>query len=652
MDVPLPDWMGDEDIISIRVAQLMLLVMKEQKKSEYVARDIENRLRNVSGKSLAGKMAARALCTYYLINNESTKALEYWKQSIIAGELEGLPDIEDDKVFLLTLNSVKNKNDLMIWAENYVNNGKPDIDVLGEGLIMIVNKLCDNIKQDDAEQLLKEVIEFCERIKYEDLMIVCCARLIDLYSESGRMDELKALFDKYRTLVETPLGSILLNYSYGLSLSNHGEVEEGLAFVERCCDSKDLSLACGVMMNATTTLAQIRGNMGRKDEALDALLQLKRKEGYNRYYTDYEQTLIEASLSYAYWMINDRVSSVNALLTVVKWLKKNHKSQSNDYKNLSLRLSVLVLYISVDLKDGKPDSKYAQPDYGTFTKTAPTLLQEYKTERNFTVMYMIYELAEMVLKDEDKCLELIDEVLDLQKSDAKGMAALLSILIQAYPLCLRHNRKDLVEYILLGALSGYANKEGYDPEEMKIDFEHLVLMSTVTSTVMERVCKMAAEQETDDEWMFDLIERSCSYIPDHSRTDEMVDQMLALTPSYTNIHDEIIRCIVGTYHVRRLKIEDALLVLYVMSTSLLSYNRMPSAEKLVKQFARDFAYLTIKEQPNLFSLELKEFDRFFGRIGNKQGLDYVRGILTGLQFKLKTEVKLPREVMEFMEDGV
>ena len=652
MDVPLPSWMGDEDIISIRVAQLTLLIMKAQEKSEFIVRDIEERLGNVSGKSLAGKMAAWALCMYYLMQNESANALKYRNQSLISGEIEGLPDIEDDKIYLLTLNSVRDKNDMMIWAESYVDNGKPNIDVIGEGLIMVVNKLCDNVIQEETEQLLREIIEFCERIKYEDLMTVCCARLIDLYSESGRMDDVRMLFDKYRTLSDTPLGTVLLNYSYGLCLNNHGAVEEGLIYIEKCCDSKDLSLACGVMMNATTTLAQIKGNMQKKDEALEALLQLKQKEGYNTYYSDYEQTLIEASLSYAYWMVGNRECSVNALLTVVKWLKKNHLNQSDDYKNLSVRLSVLVLYMSVDLKGGEPDPKYAQPDYGTFTKTAPTLLQEYKTERNFTVMYMIYELAEKVLKDEEKSIELIDEVLALQRSDAKNMAALLSILILAYPLCLRHGRKDLVEYILLGALSGYVNKEGYDPEERKIDYEHLVLMSAVTSTVMERVCKMAAGQEPDDEWMFDLIERSYPYIPDHSRTDEMVDQMLAEIPNYDNIHDESIRCVVGAYHAKRLKLEEALFVLYVMAKSLLSYNQMPSAEKMVKQFARDFAYLTIKEQPNRFSLELNEFDRFFGRIGNKQGLDYVRSILNGLHFKLKSEVKLPKELVAFMEEEI
>ena len=93
-------------------------------------------------------------------------------------------------------------------------------------------------------------------------------------------------------------------------------------------------------------------------------------------------------------------------------------------------------------------------------------------------------------------------------------------------------------------------------------------------------------------------------------------------------------------------------MLYVMAKSLLSYNQMPSAEKMVKQFARDFAYLTIKEQPNRFSLELNEFDRFFGRIGNKQGLDYVRSILNGLHFKLKSEVKLPKELVAFMEEEI
>lgn len=480
----------------------------------------------------------------------------------------------------------------------------------------------------------------------------CCARLIDCYSEQNRTEDARTIFNEYKRLADTQLGSILLNYSYGLCLSNHEYVDESIPYIEKACRQDNLSEACAVMMNATTTLAQIMGNQGKPKDALQLILELKRKDGYNTYYSEYEQTLIEGSLSYAYWMVGDKVDAVKSLLEVVKWMKKVHSSQSDDYKNVSLRLSVLALYMATEINGKEPDYKFAQPDYGVFTKQAPSLLKEYKPERNFTVMYIIYDLTEKVLQDDEKCLELIDDVLALQKSDAENMASMLSILLQAYPLCLQYGRNDLVEYILLGALSGYANKNDYSPEERKIDFEHLVLMSAVTATVMKRVMSMAKDEEVDDEWMFELIDRSLVYIPDHQRTDEMIEQMLAATPNYDNINDELIRCIVGTYHIRRISIEDALFVLYVMANSLLKYNQMPSAERFVREFVRAYAYVIVRENSSRFSIEAKDLERYFVRLSNRKGLDYLRGVMNGLYFKMKSEPMLHKEVKGFMDENL
>lgn len=647
MDVPLPEWMSAEAQLYIRIAQLLELVIKRKKKSDFIVQEIEKILDSVNDKSTYKTLAIRILGIYYLMNDDSSKALDYWNAFNRQEPIKGLEGIRDDIYLSLSLNCIKSIEDMQKWVDSYIIAGMPKIQYLSDGLIMVIDQLCNQNNKIKQEEILLEFIQSGVRHGFDSLAIVSCAKLIEQYSIDNRFQEAIQLFYENEDFTKNDLGNILLNYSYGRCLIDSGKTEEGAAFIEKACNATRLDLASAVVMSATFILAQIKANSGLQQEALNILLSLSNNKDYEICYSSREQAMMNGTLTYAYWNVGNRESSIKSLLKVVNWMHKEHDSQSNDYKNISLRTSIVVLYLISEMKGKKVQEDFAVPDYTIFIKPSPTLLDDYKTERNFTVMYFIYELAEHILKNDEISLQLIEEILILQRSDAANMAELLTVLTQSYPLCLKNNRKDLFEYILLGSLAGFAAKKETD---YYVDREHTILHIAITIIVMDRICKIAKGIEIDDDWMFELIEKSLVYIPDHKRTDELVKQMRSQKPDYHAIMDELARCAVATFHYETLSIEVAFNVLYSMVTSLLKYNQMPSADHMAKDFAKCFASLLVRVHQKRFTIEVKDIDSYFYKISNLSGIEYLRGILKGLSFKLKSEVSLLKEVEDFINE--
>lgn len=122
--------------------------------------------------------------------------------------------------------------------------------------------------------------------------------------------------------------------------------------------------------------------------------------------------------------------------------------------------------------------------------------------------------------------------------------------------------------------------------------------------------------------------------------------MCLIIQALTDLHDWGIAV---TYHMKGITPDMGISALYVMVETLLVPNSFPTAIRLADQFVRSFAYLLVREFENRFSLELKDFDRYFSRAEGKHGMEYMRSILQGLYFKLKTEPKLDNDMLKFVD---
>lgn len=646
VNVQLPKWMSIENKALIRNAQLLLLVMRHNIESQPIVEDLEQLIELMNNKSKVKAACVRVLIGYFLLNNKVEKLPKYKALSaqlpIIAGTFD---HADEEKFIFVALDNVRNAEELLSWAKSYKDAGEPNIELIPDGVIMKINKICDQAEEPQRIDVIATIMKKAVDSGYEIVAVVACARLLDLISVAKDVEKAKNMMEQYASLAETKLGRLLVNYSYGLCLSNNGLAEEGYGFIEKACVTNDMAMASAVLLNASATLAELRAKKGDKAGALDVIEKLVHHPDFGYCYTDYEKGSAYGTLAYSYWEAGEKVAATHELLKVETILWEHREKRDNDFKNLSIRYSILTLYMTNEAVGKHNDERFAQPDYGLFTKIAPSLLEGYKSERNFTVLYGLYHLSELILDDEQTSLRIVEHMYEMQRTDAVTMASLLSALMQAYPLFVLNDREDMMEYAVLTSLAGGQVSKDKEP----VSFESLVLVNAIATLVMKRVLLMADDKDVDDDLMWGMIDKAVEILPQHQLTDRISMQMKSDYPDYSVLKEFHEWGIVVAYHVMDISPAMGLSAMYVLVKTLLEPNTFPSATKLADRFVKSFAYLLVKQNENRFNLELRDFERYFSRANGKHGMTYLRSVMQGLYLKLKTEPVLDRDILRFIE---
>lgn len=646
VNVQLPEWMSIENKALIRNAQLLLLAMRHNMESQPIVEDLEHLIELLDNKSEVKAACVRVLIGYFLLNNRVDKLSIYKALSaqlpVIA---ETFDHADEEKFIFVALNNVRNAEELLSWAKSYKDAGEPIIELIPDGVIMKINKICDQTEESQRINVIATIMKKAVDSGFEIVAVVACARLLDLFSVAKDVDKAKNVMEQYGSLTETKLGRLLVNYSYGLCLSNNGLSEEGLAFIEKACVTNNIAMASAVLLNASATLAELRAKKGDKEGALDVIEKIVHHPDFGSSYSDYEKGSAYGTLAYSYWEAGEKVAATHELLKVENILWNHREKRDDDFKNLSMRFSVLTLYMANEAVGRQNDERFAQPDYGLFTKIAPTLLDGYKPERNFTVLYGLYHLSELILDDEQTSLRIVEHMYEMQRTDAVNMASLLSAMMQAYPLFVLNNREDMMEYAVLTSLAGGQVTKDKGP----VSFESFVLVNAIATLVMKRVILMADDKDVDDDLMWGMIDKAVEILPQHQMTDRISMQMKSVEPDYLVLKEFHEWGIVVAYHVMDITPAMGLSAMYVLVKTLLEPYSFPTATKLADRFVRSFAYLLVKKNENRFILDLRDFERYFSRADGKHGMAYLRSVMQGLYLKLKTEPVLDNDILRFIE---
>lgn len=642
IDLDLPEWMTLESKAVIRVTQMLILLIKHHVEAQYVVEDMERLIDRMPNNSEMKSACVRLFIGYLLLNNKSDKLGKYKELTVALPEIPTLSELNEEKFIFVALNNVKTQEELLAWAKNYKDAGSPEIEFLPDGVILKVNTICNAAEEKLAlmEQLTTEAF----KEGYELVATVVCSRWLDELSEINDIEGARIVWEKYGLLAKTKLGELLLNYSYGLCLCNNGYKEEGHVFVEKACNHDDIETASMVKLNASAKLTELLGMAGNVTGAAEVMRKLVEHPDFDHCYTDFEKGAAYGTLSYAYWMAGEKVKAIEEMLKVEQIIWDYREKQDDDFKNLSMRFSVLALTLASEELKRPMDENFISAEYCLFMKPSKNLLEGYKTERNFTVLYAVYHLSELVLQDDDVSLRVIDHMLAMQKTDAAQMASLLSALMQAFPLLVNNDREETLQYIVLSALAGVQEVEN----KGHMDYEGFVLVNAIAALVMKRTIMMADGKEEEDV-IFDMAAKSVKLLPKHDKTDMVVAQMKSNEPDYSSIKDLHEWGIVATYHIKDITPAMGLTAMYVVVKTVLETSGFESSKRLTDRFVKSFAYLMVKEYENRFNLELKDFDRYFGRIGNQHGMEYLRKVMQGLHFNLKTEPDLDKDIVRFIE---
>lgn len=304
-----------------------------------------------------------------------------------------------------------------------------------------------------------------------------------------------------------------------------------------------------------------------------------------------------------------------------------------------------MLYIHALSLNKTVNEKFALPDYSLFTKQIKSIEKEFKPERNFMKEELLYELAERYV-GEDEALIILEHMMDFLREDAAAYAHLLSVMVQAVPLCLAKGRKDIVEYIIATVLSA---SYGQDIEHKKGN-ERLVLDGSLLFIVAYRAKCLMAGCSFDEDWLFGMTERCLSLMDDSSDEEYMIDQMLSPTPDYNGVKDIIRKSVINIYHFKRVEFSKQLYLLWSESVILNSIGKFPSAQHFLKNFVLNYAKFLINENPEKFGISLVAAESLFSKVANLENIEYVKKIIQGLYFNVKGNVEVSEEMKCFLYD--
>ncbi len=642
--VPLPAEMSLDVQLSVRIVQLTILGPERIKDIKYIENDIDRIIASYSVKSELRDELLKMLVAYYSISNNVQKTAEYQRLSLEVSSEDGPEILNAKDILYVSVNAVRNEQDLYSWFNLYDDSGRPELELLSEAAITVIERISDECNDDTRIESLGRITEVASERNMQDFASASCARMIDLYKIREDYVGAASVFDKYRMLVSTEFGSIIMNYSYGLCLNNEGRVGDSKSYLMKACENQNLSIACMVSFNAAAMLAKILGDEGDVVGAARYIEAIAYNKDFDKSYSEGEKVKVYGSLSYALWQKGEKVAAVETLLKIEDYLWRHHDEIDDEYKRLSTCFAILVMYLHCQANGTEVRKEFARPTYNYFTLDMPQLLELYDPLRNFAVLYSVYQLAELVLNDDEAAIKIIEHFLRMQKSDGQGYGHYLAVMQEAYPLLLAHGRKDLVEHIVLCALADSSATE----KDREINYENLVLLEALRHIIVYRVCCMGDGVDFDDEWMLGMIEKSAAYLHDHQRTDRVVDALLSDDPKYSELADMADCATVMTYHIRRMNAEDSLILLSFMVNMMNHAGIKPYNEKYLEKFARSYSKVVISCNPDKFSMAPEESEEYFGKIRGKSGVEYAYEVMVGLYFKMKFTPKLDNKLREYL----
>lgn len=641
--VPLPSSMGVQMKLVVRCIQLIVLKDLDKQNVDGILEELSLLLEKEGIDKGLRTTSIQALAAYCLLHGYKKQAILF-QQKILA--LSGNETILKAKeMALFSLSNVENSTDLYEWLSLYVDLNYPQDDMFSEGALVIINKIYDSSKDDQKTKVLKDVLGYTSSCRADIYTVVCAAKLIDHFWQNNQEAEARMLMKDMPNMVVSDLGEILLNYSYGLGLYHHGYQEEAYSYLEKAARGNHIEKACMVAMNARCTFAQIVADKGQKEEAAVIIREVVNHPNFSNIFSLWEQDIALSTLAYALWENGQREEAVEYLLRVEGHLWTARNNEDADYVNMSLRYVILVLNIHANCMGMVVDDKYAKPDYGLFVKPVSDIGKEFKPERNFTKEQLLYDLAERYA-DEDAALTILEHMLVYQREDAAGYARLLSVMVQAIPLCLKKDRKDIVEYVILTVLKAPVMHE----EERKLNFENFVLTGSLLWIVAYRAECMMNNRYFDEEWFCGMMDKVQPLSEDSDGFELMKNQIFSSNPQYGAVLDLLRKEVVCIYHFKRVDFFQQLVLLWRFCNSLAPLSNEPSAQQFLKAFVLDYARFLIKENPDKFNFSLSSAESLFFRIARFEGMDYVKKKILGLYFYLSVEVVVSEDMKEFLYD--
>lgn len=644
MHVELDRKISMESALCLRLTQLILIPNLSDEDCKFLYTDIEKRFANYRGR--AKGLFLQTIVGHSMLNNEFERPAQYLLQLQTMEKETCAYMFEPIQIVSLLLNNISSPDKVERFCEVYSAQGSPHSDILCEGAVMKVGQLYEAAVDEKKEYVLRQIYNVATTKQVKMLAIAAAARLIGHYDRMHDTRTMNCFYKECEPLCQEKMGSILINYAYGLGLMNHEKREDGLKYIEKAAHTEDYEDAYMEKLYASSLIAKEYGDKGDYDSALALFDNIYHHPQFDKCFTEWDRDAALGCLAYACWMAGDKGRASQYVMEIEMHLWNSKDNQNDAYKNMSMRLCVLVLFMQTEMEGAALKEDFARPDYDSFTKICPNLLGGYDSLRNFTMEYSIYCLAERYI-DDAKALDIIDHMLGFQRTDGKNRGSLLNIMTQAFPLLLKHDRWDDIRYIVVTALSS-AKAEGIEVLERS---RKLMVQGFLLITIAHRVICITEGKGFDDNKLFDLLDEVRDIAGTNEEFEEMERQMLQGMINLSLLKEIVYQCIVSIFNFQRLDFSQCLTLLWLQSNFLFPFCSLPSGKVFFKKYVYSYALSLIRCNMQKFRKDESYILKELTKVGHLEGLDYAKKIIQGLYFQIKgNHVKVDKELESFLYD--
>lgn len=643
MHVELDRRISKESALCLRLAQLVLIPNLSENDRTYLLNDIERKLVDYRGR--AKGMFLQTIIGHSMLNNEFDRPAKYLLELQKTDKDNCNIKFEPIQIIALLLNNISSPEEIDHFCDVFIAEGSPHDRILCEEVVMKVGQLYEAASDDNKEYVLRQIYDVSTAKHVKMLAIAAAARLIGHYDLKNEKNKMQAFYVECEGLCQENMGRILIHYAYGLGLMNHGQREEGITHIEMAARTENYAEACMEKLYASSFIAKECGNKKDYDSALQLVDNIYQNSLFDECFTEWDRDVALGNLAYACWMAGERSRATQYVMEIESHLWKNRDNQNDAYKNISMRLCVLVLFMQTEMEGNVLKEDFAQPDYDAFTRVCPDLIGGYNPLRNFTMEYSIYCLAERYI-DEAKALEIFDHLQGFQRTDGKSRGSLLNIMTQAYPLLLQHDRWDDIRYIVVTALSS-AKSEGTEVLERS---RKLMIQGFLLTSIAHRAICITEGKEFDENRLFALLDEVRDITGTNEEFEEMERQMLQGVVKLSQLKELESQCVVSIYNFQRLDFSLSLVLFWLQSRFLFPFCSHPSGKVFFKKYVYSYALSLIRGNERKFCIGESDIIKLLTKVGSLEGLDYVKKVIQGLYFNIKSNVQVNKEIESFLYD--
>lgn len=623
-DTNLPMQMSEEVKASIRVIQLLYSLHRKEGLDLNVAiQELETILHKDFLEPDMQMWVSFVLTGFYGIQGNAKKSLENRALSLSLLHKEQNSDlskfIQESKMdeFLpwVQLEHINTKQDLFTWFSQYHNLGYKDFDCYYEGCFAVIERLTEKVCDIERDVLYDDIISETEKYgsDLDAFKTACISKFLDKYRTAKNEHGLIDVYGHYQDLLFDDFGKLVINYEMGIAYFDWGNLDKAGEYLEAACEVDDMRILCNTYLHAHVLLAKIVGTKDAK-KSLSLIQAIIEHERFHDCFLEIDRIKVICTYAFALWKVGDYKGAVKQLCVVEDYLWKKKDKNTNEFKELAIKINIFIRQIDEVRKNGKTNDDLLIPDYDFFIRNYEKLLPAYKSAMLLASNLLLIHVVDEYINDEKLELHLMDIALDFYKSQV-DYKELVMLLFSMIPLLLKNDRVDDVEYLIKAIGECHFDSDGCHTDINKAirQTSLFFLAIYVASCTMQKKYFNHAKFE----WLLE-------------------DDKVNLDDKQSWLADKL--C-----HLKYIEANQVFTVPLSTCLTLKKTNHFYFTASFCNSFLYDYANYMISLHKDWFDVKDKNLVLYFSKAKKNNGFEQSSALLRAFYFLMKSQPKLDEE---------